>query len=212
VTKDRPEPVRTFLHVGCGKKRKDRTVEAFAGSDWDEVTLDIDERVRPDIVDSLPALGNTPAGCFDAVYSAHILEHLYPHQVQLALRSFWRVLREDGFAIATCPDLQSVGERLAAGEVDTPLYASPAGPVTALDVLYGFRRSIAQGNLYMAHHGGFTVKSLVAAFRDAGFPAGIGFRRPEHYDLWVIASKKKLGKTELFDLRRRFLVPADQRH
>ena len=30
-----------------------------------------------------------------------------------------------------------------------------------------------------AHHGGFTVKSLIASFREAGFPAGIGFRRPE---------------------------------
>jgi hypothetical protein len=84
--------------------------------------------------------------------------------------------------------------------------------VTALDVLYGFRPSVARGNLYMAHHGGFTVKSLIAAFRQAGFPAGVGFRRPENYDLWVIASKKKLSKSELFELRRRYLVPANQRH
>jgi hypothetical protein len=175
------------------------------------VTLDIDERVRPDIVDSLPGLAKTPSGAFDAVYSAHILEHLYPHEVQPALRSFARILKEDGFAVATCPDLQSIGERLAAGEVEKPLYVSPAGPVTALDVLYGFRPSMAQGNLYMAHHGGFTVKSLIAAFRQAGFHAGAGFRRPERYDLWVIASKKKLDKAELFELRRSFLVPADQR-
>jgi SAM-dependent methyltransferase len=212
VTRDTPDAVRTFLHVGCGRRRKDRTVEAFAGPDWNEVTLDIDERIRPDIVDSLPDLEKTPSGRFDAVYSAHILEHLYPHEIEPALRSFWRVLNDDGFAIATCPDLQSIGERLAAGDVEKPLYVSPAGPVTALDVLYGFRPALAKGNLFMAHHGGFTVQSLVAAFREAGFPAGIGFRRPERYDLWVIASKKKLSKSELFDLRRRFLVPADQRH
>jgi hypothetical protein len=66
VTKDVPETAPTFLHVGCGRRRKNRTVKAFA-DDWNEVTLDIDERVGPDIVDSLPDLARTPDGAFDAV-------------------------------------------------------------------------------------------------------------------------------------------------
>lgn len=209
MTRDAPDAVRTFLHVGCGRRRKDRTVKAFAGPDWNEVTLDIDEKARPDILDSLPLIEKAPSGRFDAVYSAHVLEHLYPHDVQPALRSFRRVLKEGGFAIATCPDLQSIGETLAEGEVDRPLYTSPAGPVSALDVLYGFRPAMSRGNLYMAHHGGFTVKSLLAAFREAGFPSGAGFRRPDRFELWVVASARRLDKAELFELRSRFLVPAD---
>ena len=34
--------MKSFLHVGCGRKRKNQTVQAFAGPDWQEVTLDID--------------------------------------------------------------------------------------------------------------------------------------------------------------------------
>jgi predicted SAM-dependent methyltransferase len=114
--------MRRFLHVGCGPKRKNRTVEAFATPEWDEVTLDIDESVRPDIVDKLPELASVEAESFDAVYSAHNIEHLYPHEVPLALGAMRRVLKPDGFVILTCPDLQSIGERLAAGEIDTPIY------------------------------------------------------------------------------------------
>jgi hypothetical protein len=187
-------------------------VRPFAGPDWREVTLDIDERVGPDIVDSLPHLAKAPDGAYDAVYSAHILEHLYPHEVQPALAAFRRVLKEDGFAIATCPDLQSIGDRLASGDLDTPLYTSPAGPVAPLDVLYGFRPAIAAGNVFMAHRGGFTAKSLIEAFRRAGFAACAGMRRPKSYDLWVIASRKPVAKAELDELRRTFLVPVDGCH
>ena len=34
--------MNTFLHVGCGHKRKDRTTAGF--SDWNELRFDIDER------------------------------------------------------------------------------------------------------------------------------------------------------------------------
>jgi predicted SAM-dependent methyltransferase len=76
-----------FLHVGCGPKRKHQTVRAFANAEWEEVTLDIDESVRPDIVDKLPELSQVAPESFDAVYSAHNIEHLYPHQIPLALKA-----------------------------------------------------------------------------------------------------------------------------
>ena len=117
-----------FLHVGCGPKRKNRTVKAFAAPEWEEVSLDIDESVKPDIVDKLPDLSRVKSGSFDAVYSAHNIEHLYPHEVPVALKAMRRVLRSDGFVILTCPDLQMVGERLAAGDIESPLYTSSSGP------------------------------------------------------------------------------------
>ncbi|MBQ0820773.1 class I SAM-dependent methyltransferase [Microvirga sp. HBU67558] len=85
-----------FLHVGCGRKRKHQTVRALADSAWDEVTLDIDESVRPDIVDKLPQLSQVASDSFDAVYSAHNIEHLYPHDVPVALEAMRRVLSHSG--------------------------------------------------------------------------------------------------------------------
>jgi predicted SAM-dependent methyltransferase len=99
-----------FLHICCGAKRKHQTVKAFADPAWEEVTLDIDEGVKPDIVDKLPELSQVESNSFDAVYSAHNIEHLYPHEVPLALKAMRRVLKSDGFVILTCPDLQTLGE------------------------------------------------------------------------------------------------------
>jgi SAM-dependent methyltransferase len=196
-----------FLHVGCGPKRKGQTVAAFGSDEWDEVSLDIDESVMPDVVDKLPDLETVEAESYDAVYSAHNIEHLYPHEVGTALRSFLRILKSNGFAIITCPDLQGIGERIAAGDIAEPIYHSPMGPVSPLDMLYGFRPAVAKGNLYMAHHCGFTLKSLREACKEAGFRTFAGFRRVERYELWCLATKSAVTKDELIDLRKRYLVP-----
>ncbi len=196
-----------FLHVGCGPKRKNQTVRAFAASEWEEVTLDIDGSVKPDIVDKLPELSRVESGSFDAVYSAHNIEHLYPHEVPLALKAMLRVLKADGFAILTCPDLQVLGERLAAGDIDTPLYTSGRGPVSPIDMLYGFRPAMQQGNLYMAHHTGFTMKSLGSACIQAGFTNFFGFRRPRRHDLWGLATKTRRTEDEMWELGKIYLMP-----
>ncbi|PVE23185.1 SAM-dependent methyltransferase [Microvirga sp. KLBC 81] len=196
-----------FLHVGCGKKRKDQTVRPFAAPEWEEVTLDIDEGVKPDIVDKLPGLAKVESGSFDAVFSSHNVEHLYPHEVIPAFRAFHRVLKDDGILIVTCPDLQSLGERLASGEIESPLYQSPAGPVSPLDVLYGFRPSMAHGNLYMAHHTGYTVKSMRNVCAQAGFAGLLAVRRPKKHDLWVVVTKTPKTEEELKSLGKIYITP-----
>ena len=196
-----------FLPVGCGPKRKNRTVKAFSAPEWEEVSLDIDESVKPDIVDKLPDLSRMKSSSFDAVYSAHNIEHLYPHEVPVALKAMRRVLRSDGFVILTCPDLQMVGERLAAGDIEKPLYTSSSGPISPLDMLYGFRPAMKDGNLYMAHHTGFTLKSLGDACVTAGFAKFFGFRRPHRHDLWGIATKRAMTDDEMQDFGKIYLKP-----
>lgn len=196
-----------FLHVGCGPKRKHLTVKAFAAPEWEEVTLDIDKSVKPDIVDKLPELSQVEANSFDAVYSAHNIEHLYPHEVPLALKAMRRVLKPDGFIILTCPDLQTIGERLASGDIEAPIYTSGRGPVSPLDMLYGFRPAMADGNLYMAHHTGFTLKSLGDSCIRAGFAKFFGFRRPRKHDLWGIATKLRKTDEEMQELGKIYLRP-----
>ena len=87
----------------------------------------------------------------DAVGSAHNLEHLFAHEVPLALSEFRRVLRTEGFVLVTMPDLQQVAELVAADNLEAAAYLSAMGPIAALDMLYGFRPAIAQGNAFMGH-------------------------------------------------------------
>lgn len=180
----------TFLHIGCGHKRKDQTTRGFNSAQWTELRLDIDPSVQPDIVGTMTDMAAVADASIDAIFSSHNLEHLYPHEVPLALREFLRVLKPDGFAVITCPDLQSVCRLVAEDKLTEPAYIAPAGPIAPLDILYGHRASLARGNLYMAHRCGFTQKVLIATLQAVGFAAMASKGRgAPHFDLWAVASK-----------------------
>jgi len=175
-----------FLHVGCGSKRVDST--PFAGLGWQEIRYDIDPAVEPDLVGSITEIALLDNSSVDAVYSSHNLEHLYPHEVCLALAEFRRVLKPSGFALITCPDLRSVCALVVADQLTEPAYASPAGPITPLDIIYGHRASLQKGNHYMAHRCGFTEKVLVGTLQAAGFNQTASLTRPAAFDLWALAT------------------------
>ena len=187
-----------FLHVGCGPKHKDRTTNAFNTPDWTEKRLDIDASVKPDIVGTMLDMSAVDSGSVDAVYSSHNIEHLYPHEVPLALAEFRRVLRPDGFVVITCPDLQSVCQLVADDKLTEPAYTSPAGPIAPLDILYGHRPPMARGNLYMAHRCGFTQKVLTGTLRAAGFAMVAATRRLHpNYDLFALATLAERPEDQL---------------
>ncbi len=193
--------MKTFLHVGCGVNRKQQSTLAFAGPDWSEVRLDIDPAAEPDIVGSMGDLGSLTADSFDAIYSSHNIEHLYPHEVVPVLRGFLRVLKVDGFFVVTCPDLRSVARLVADDRLTEPAYLSPAGPIAPIDILYGHRPHLAAGNLYMAHRCGFTLKVLTGTLRDAGFNAVASMARESpFFDLWAVASKSARSETAMREL------------
>jgi predicted SAM-dependent methyltransferase len=189
--------MKTFLHVGCGPKHKDRTTPGFNTDQWREVRLDIDAGVRPDVTGTMIDMREVDTGTMDAVFSSHNIEHLYPHEVPAALKEFLRVLKPDGFAVITCPDLQSVCALVAQDKLTEPAYTSPAGPIAPLDILYGHRPSMANGNLFMAHRCGFTQKVLVQTLRAAGFAGVAAMARPKSFDLWAVASKSRRSREEM---------------
>ena len=194
-----------FLHIGCGPKRKDQTLPAFQSDVWNEVRFDIDESVAPDIIGTMTDMSAVEIASMDALFSSHNVEHLYPYEVPVAFAEFHRVLKEDGFAIITCPDLQSVAALIAEDKLLDPAYVSPAGPITPLDILFGHRSSMQQGNLYMAHHVGFTQKVLAGTLKSAGFGAVLTIRRPEKFDLWAFAMKQGVSDEELRETAQRYL-------
>jgi hypothetical protein len=188
----------SFLHVGCGGSTKVDAAPGFSGDDWREIRLDMDPSVAPDIVASMTDMAVVPDAAVDAIYSSHNIEHLYPHEVPIAFAEFHRVLRPDGFLVLTCPDLQSVCRLVADGKLDAPAYFTPNGePITALDVLYGHRPSMAEGNLFMAHRCGFTQPSLMEAARQVGFKRGYSLQRPSTFDLWLIAFKSEVSTDQM---------------
>jgi len=188
----------TFLHVGCGPKYKDRTTRGFNTADWTELRFDIDQSVKPDITGTMTDMSAVASESVDAIFSSHNIEHLYPHEVGVALSEFLRVLKPNGFLVVTCPDLQSVCALVAEDKLLDAAYTSPAGPIAPLDILYGHRPPMAQGNLYMAHRCGFTEKVLIGTLRSSGFVA-VASRKRGHpcYDLYAIATKGPMAEAEL---------------
>jgi ubiquinone/menaquinone biosynthesis C-methylase UbiE len=159
--------------------------------EWSEIRLDIDPSVQPDVVGSMTDMSALSSGSVDAVFSSHNIEHLYPHEVPLALAEFLRVLSDDGFTVITCPDLQSVCALVAQDKLTDSAYISPAGPISPIDILYGHRPAMSRGNLFMSHRCGFTRKVLHGTLQAAGFKtvATMARGRAPFFDLFALASK-----------------------
>jgi len=180
-----PQIKKKVLHVGCSNKA---IMEKFAGPEWQEVRLDIDPNAKPDIVASMVDLHMIADNEFDAIWSAQNIEHLYAHEVTMALKEFYRVLKNGGGLFATTPDLQTICEYVVKGNLEGFLYQSNSGPISPIDSIYGYRASMAKGNLFMAHRMGFTVHTMANHLKTAGF-SEIHVRRTD-YDLAASAFKK----------------------
>jgi SAM-dependent methyltransferase len=193
----------TVLHVGCGHKSLEDLPPAFRDGSWTEVRLDIDPNVAPDMVGTITNMEAVESGSVDAVFSSHNIEHVYWHEVPAVVAEFQRVLKPTGFALITCPDLQSLGQKLAGGNILEPLYESPSGPVTPLDVLYGHSASIAAGQHYMAHRCGFTGKTLTEVLDKARFSRVVVVQASG--SLWALASRKSMTLPEFKALFMKFI-------
>ena len=193
--------MKTFLHVGCGAKHKNKTTMEFASNDWNELRFDIDESVSPDLVGTMTDMASVKSESVDAIFSSHNIEHLYPHEVPVALSEFLRVLRPNGYVVITCPDLQSVCALIAEDKLTEPAYTSPAGPISPIDILYGHRPAMQLGNLYMAHRCGFTQKVLANTMQASGFlRVAVKRRVGPFFDLWTVASKNQLTDQQITEL------------
>lgn len=175
---------RRVLNAGCGSRAARQLHPAFRITRWDEVRYDIDPAAEPDVLGSITDLSAFDDAAFDAVWSSHVMEHLFSHQVPQALSEFRRVLKPDGFALITSPDLESVAALVATHGLDRVVYVSAAGPITPLDMFFGHAASIAKGMEPMAHRTGFTCGSLGNLLVDAGFASVLAKR--ERFDLWAL--------------------------
>lgn len=189
--------MRTLLNVGCGYSNISQ-LKGFSDSEWKEIRFDIDEKVNPDIVGKLTEMSSVQTASIDAIYSAYNIDHIYAHEVPIAFKEFYRVLNDDGFVVLRCPDIQTICELIAKDKLLEPLYESPIGPIYPIDILFGNRQQIADGNKFMAKKVGFTYSVLNQTFGEAGFQARYGGRMPNSGgELAIVAFKQRKSEEEI---------------
>jgi SAM-dependent methyltransferase len=176
---------RVVVNVGCGP-REGSVLPAYF-DDWQQVRVDVDGSVLPDVQAHLTDLSPIADRSADAVWAAHCVEHLYEHEVRRALAEFRRVLRDDGFVCMIVPDLQTVAQFIATDRLHEPLYQSPAGPVTPHDIVFGFGPAIASGRESMAHRCGFTPGMLQRCFQRLSYGEVQLRRRSAELELVAVA-------------------------
>src|SRR5947208_17143631 len=114
--------------------------------------VDIDPTSATNLLTDLTDLSALNRGSADVVWAAHCIEHLYLHEVTKALEEARRILADDGFLCVIVPDLQSIASYLDTDRLLATAYESPAGPVTAHDMMCGFSRDLASRHPTMAHN------------------------------------------------------------
>lgn len=179
--------IPTFINAGCGAAHTQRLPQLFA--DWLQIRVDVDPKVEPDIVASITDLSMISNGYAQAVWAAHCIEHLFAHEVPVALAEFRRVLIDDGFACIVVPDLQSIASWIANDRLHETIYESPAGPVTAHDMFWGFGPAIERGALAMAHRCGFTPTAILRCMENIGF-AEVVVRRRRTLELIAVGFRR----------------------
>lgn len=200
-----PAP-KILLNVGAGHPDSGaRIPTAFQSPEWKEVRLDIDPANQPDVIGTMLDMSAVADGSVDAIYSSHTIEHLYPNEIPQAMQEFLRVLKTEGYAVITCPDLQAAAELIVQDKLMGVAYNSPAGPVTPFDIVYSHRIFTGRDKPYMAHHCGFTLSVLSGTLRSNGFASVAGKRRPQSFDLWVVATKGPMVDGALLELAGKVL-------
>ena len=126
-----------FLHVGCGSSNKRHT--PFANRSWHEIRLDINPEVQPDVVGTMTDMESVMDSSVDAVYSSHNIEHLYPHEVPIALAEFYRVLKPEGFVLLAVLTNQFV---IRSKQSINRTFIILKVAHYHCDVLYGYRASL----------------------------------------------------------------------
>lgn len=198
-------PSHRVLHVGCGPAHPLKLHRIFREG-WQEVRLDVDPAVAPDIVADMTDMRTVATASVDAIWSSHNVEHLTATEVPIALAEFKRVLKPTGFALITLPDVQAIITMIAEGRLEETVYVSPAGPIAPIDMLFGFRAALARGNHFMAHRTAFDEAHLGHSLIEAGF-AEVRTLKGGNYDLWALALMPAADHLAIDDLLSRNEMP-----
>lgn len=85
---------------------------------------------------------------------------------------------------------------------------SPAGPINALDVIYGYQSDIQKGNIFMAHNTAFDINLLIEKIMLANFNYAF-VARDKFYCLHGIAFKEDWTENQIKKILG-FLLPSEK--
>jgi len=133
------------LLLGCGGKK----IKGYT-------SVDIDPKVKPDIVDDMCALKNIENNSAEYIKVQHALEHLTYKSAITALKTWYRVLRYNGSLSIELPDLERCCELIQSSDDDQR--------IKGINGIYG-----DIGNKYLSHKYAWSFKSLYNALSAIGF-------------------------------------------
>jgi len=173
-------------------------LNGFEGPDWQ--TIDLGNPVR---VTTTAEVNGIADASVDAILAHDVLPLFFAHEIPAALRAWRRVLKDEGYVVVVCPDLQAAAEFVADDKLTEAIYTSGDGPVAPLDLLYGPRALVGLGAQHVARRCGFTLKVLSGTLQANGFATTAGFRRRSTFELWVIATKNPMPDDAIRQLAAR---------
>lgn len=176
--------MKRLLHIGCGSDTIERLDFIQDKSEWTEVRIDMNPVVCPDFLYSITDLGIIPSNSFDMVYASHIIEHLKPSEVPVAMGECKRVLKDGGALVVVCPDLIGAMELGILRGLAAVAYVAPGNfPVTVHNIIFGL-----PDEEYMAHHCGFGATELRQTLQAGGFYK-VDVQECNDYNLMGVAIK-----------------------
>lgn len=164
-----PQDCRIVANLGCWHTPFDHSEFTEGLRDYYELRVDLDESCNPHLVSDITKLTALPNESVDCVFSSHSLEHVHFHDLPACISEWYRVIKPLGEVRIVVPNLKAVGEMLSRGEILGTVYDSGAGPVLALDMIYGFRQYVKDSPQHMLHKTGFTKESAEIILSSLGY-------------------------------------------
>ena len=159
---DRPEQLTattddTVLNVGFGGLSINDMIHTDVFKNMREITLDIDNKHNPDILADITNISHIPDSYVNCVYTSHMIEHIDYFKVPTVINELLRICKHNGFLRILTPNLQTIAQQIADGDLLSTIYESNGGPISAIDIIYGHRHSVHRHGVdFMRHRTGFT--------------------------------------------------------
>jgi SAM-dependent methyltransferase len=162
---------KKVLNAGCGFiDMMQNPYAEMTFKDWEVIKLDVVEQTKADIVNDIREMTDVKDSSFDGIWSQHVLEHLHTGDVHKTLGEFYRVLKPGGVLALYIPDMGKVAKMIIENpDLERVVYVSDAGCIRLIDIIFGYERTILEGNPFMLHKTAFTEFTVTKQLSTAGF-------------------------------------------